>query len=400
MSKFYTSFIVFLLAILLSANCVFAQTENVDMSKYITLTVTQGETIKLKMIASSENTGVKVVSGTWDTTFIASTLSTASFENCTAASTTMTIYGNIQTLNASTYENVSKITTLDASHNTALKSIACYNLLLTDLNVSGLTSLRSLDCNGNRLESLDVNGLTSLKDLYCFGNRLTTLDVSEIARLERLICDNNQLTSLNLAGVTNLEVLDCSNNQLTNLDVSELTSLQFLYCGRNQLTSLDISGLTSLIDLYCYNNQLSTQTIDRLYCQLPDRTAQSTAGSIAPASSSSDAIVLATNKSNATSKRWIVMYKSGENECTQLNATTGTYVCGSEEEPGPEPSALSDVVTEGIILYPNPAKEEVTLKGIRGEDVKVFDLRGKLVKQETINEKLDIRDLESGVYYI
>ncbi|MDO5759853.1 MAG: leucine-rich repeat domain-containing protein, partial [Bacteroidota bacterium] len=417
---------------------------DVDMTKYITLTVTQGETIKLNMTSSSENTGIKVVSGTWDTTLIAGTDYTGDIYY-NAASTTMTIYGGVEKFICKS--NSSKITGLDASNNTTLKSLDCRLNRITSLDVTGLTSLEELRCGGNRITSLDVSGLTSLQELHCStnlltsltltglinlkslicnANQLTSLDATGLTSLEELSCYGNQLTGLNVVGLANLEILDCNDNQLTSLNLTGLTNLKELYCYTNQIASLDFTGLTNLEGIACYSNQLtsldisglsnlwaiasfdnplSTQVIDRLYCQLPDRTSQSTPGILLVASSDIDETVLATNKTNATDKNWTVgYYEEGEEGFFEFPATTGTYVCGSEEEPEPEPepepSALSDVETEGIILYPNPAKEEITLKGIRGEEVRVFDLSGKLVKQETINEKLDIRDLESGVYYI
>lgn len=42
----------------------------VNMSKYITLTVTQGDSINIGIQTSADNTGIKIASGTWDTTII------------------------------------------------------------------------------------------------------------------------------------------------------------------------------------------------------------------------------------------------------------------------------------------------------------------------------------------
>lgn len=410
MKREFMSFIVAVLAILLSTNCVFAQTP-VNTDKYITLTVSQGDTISLGIQASTDDTPVKIESGSWDTIITAGT--NTIYNDYKSQSITMTIYGDVKKFYCS--NNGSKITALDASHNTALTYLNCKKNQLTSLNVNGLTNLEKLycyenqltslnvnactrlnylDCDDNQLTSLDVSGLTNLEILYCFKNQLTSLNVNACTRLNHLDCESNQLTSLNVSTLTNLEILYCYNNQLTSLDVSTLTNLEYLYCYENRLTSLDISGCGNLDYIVCYENHLSTQAIDNLYCQLPDRTSQETAGDIIVSLSALDTIVLATNKTNATNKDWAVLWCDTADYTIEEVVTNGTYVCGEESV------SLADIESEQITIYPNPAKDKVMLKGIKGTRVTVFDANGRIVKQEVINERLDIKDLESGVYYL
>ncbi len=324
MKRTFMSFIASVLAILLSANCVFAQTL-VNTDKYITLTVSQGDTIGFGILASANNTPIKIESGSWDTIIIAGT--NTIFKKYKSQSTTMTIYGDVGGF--SCYGNGSKLTALDVSHNTAL--------------------------------------------IY-------------------LECDKNNLTSLDVSTLTNLISLSCDENQLISLDVSTLTNLVDLACSENQLTSLNISGCDSLKYIICYGNPLSTRAIDNLYCQLPDRTSQEQ-GEMVISLDSTDEIVLATNKTNATDKNWGVYWGDTTDYSIYEVVTNGTYVCGEE------PSALANIEEQTITLYPNPAKDEIVLKGIK-EMVTVFDANGRIVKQEVINERLDIKDLKSGVYYL
>lgn len=300
MKKQLKLFVALFFATILSAN-LFAQTVNMD--KYITLTVTQGQQIQLDLKASAANTGVKVVSGSWDTT-LSVDVSWTGFRNYTADTSTMTIYGDVTYFDC--YSNDSLLTNIDLSHN---------------------KDLVRLDCEENGLTDLDVSGCTSLVDLYCY---------------------------------------------------------------ENELTSLDVSGCTSLKTLYLFGNNFTTQALDEVFCALAQRTSSDNA-EIVVADSETDPVVLATNKSNATSKNWAVLYYDGS-ETSDFPETTGSHVCNN--------TGLLDVTDEDISFYPNPAKNNITIKGVENKVVKVYDSMGRLVKQERINEKLNISDLTAGVYYI
>ena len=363
MKKQLKLFVALFFATILGAN-LFAQT--VNMNKYITLTVTQGQQIQLDLKASAANTGVKVVSGSWDTTLSVG-VSWTGFRNYTANASTMTIYGDVTYFDCS--YNYSLLTNIDLSHNKDLVDLYCRSNQLTTLDVSGCTSLVGLFCYENELTDLDVSGCTSLVELDCYGNGLTSLDVS---------------------GLTSLVELDCYGNGLTSLDVSGCTSLVDLDCYENGLTSLDVSGLTQLKYLWLYNNNFNTQALDEIFCALAQRTSSDNA-EIVVADSETDPVVLATNKSNATSKNWAVLYYDGS-ETSDFPETTGSHVCNN--------STLLDVTDEEISFYPNPAKNNITIKGVNNKVVKIYDSMGRLVKQERINEKLNISDLTAGVYYI
>ena len=409
---------------------------DVNMSKYITLTSDSEAVIdRLNFLASTDSTGVRIVRGSFDTTFIIGTTWSNNAIRVSGISNTTKIYGNISSFYLNDYGNNSllalnlshntsldslycingQLTNLDVSGLTNLKTLACYVNQLTSLDVSGLTNLQKLYCDENQLTSLDVSGLTNLKRLDCADNQLTSLDVSGLTNLQMLTCEDNQLTSLNVNGCVNLELWDCAKNQLTSLDVNGLTNLQELYCYENQLTSLNVNGCTNLQRLECYENQLtslnvngcsalryidmennsfSTQALDLLFCQLPIIATDDTATFFVYGSNDNYATFLLANSSNALDKNWSLYYFDADYNKQKTPATIGTYVCGSE------PAGLDMVDSESLTLYPNPAQNEVFIKGIYGEMVKVFDNGGKLVKQEIINERLDISNLASGVYYI
>ena len=349
MKKILLSFAL-AVGLLTSASTLQAQ---VNMSRYITLTVSKDSAIRLDFMAASNGTPVRIVSGsnTQDITVGTDWYDGGTPTNftVTAGASTMTVYGDLTGFGCEM--NRANLTVLDPSHNTQLKELFCNENTLNSLDVSGCTQLTVLYCNNNTLSSLDVSKNTQLRLLSCYSNQLTSLDVSKNTQLTALGCRSNQLTSLDVSKNTQLRLLSCHSNQLTSLDVSKNTQLKKLYCHSNQLTSLDVSknteleGLncannklnsldvsknTQLEKLYCSGNKFTTATLDDIYCTLPDRTRE-TNGVIQPvynSSSSNHATVLATNKQNATAKNWKVQYYQNN---TDIPATTGSYVCSTPE---------------------------------------------------------------------
>ena len=297
----------FALAVGLLASASTLQAQTVNMSRYITLTVTNGAAIKLDFMAATNGTPVRIVSGSNTQDITVDTVwydgNSPSTFTVTAGASTMTVYGDLTGFYCE--GNEANLTALDPSHNTQLKELWCGFNQLTTLDVSNNTQLMALSCHTNQLTSLDVSKNTQLKWLYCFSNQLTSLDVSKNTQLTKLYCNNNSLYSL---------------------DISHNTQLTLLSCPYNGLSSLDVSNNTQLEALYCHGNNLSTLALDDIFCSLPDRRGK-TNGWIQPVYSntlSDNAIVLATNKANAINKNWKVQYYKNN---ADIPATTGTYTC-------------------------------------------------------------------------
>ena len=335
-------FFALIVGLLASASTLQAQ---VNMSRYITLTVSNGEVIKLDFKAAAANTSVRIKSGITDTTITVGT-SWKGITSYTAADSVMTVYGDIIVFYCSNnrakltaidlshhtqltelYCTNNKITSLDVSNNTQLTGLYCTSNQLSSLNASGCTQLKTLNCVSNQLLSLNVSGCTQLTKVECFSNRLSSLDVSGYTQLKELNCHGNQLSNINVSGCTQLKELKCYNNQLASLNISGCTQLKELYCYNNILTALDVSGCTQLTKVYCHDNKLSTDALDDIYCALPDRK-DSINGVIQPVDNSSSTYndtVIASNAANATTKNWKVQYYSNDADI----ATTGSYVCGT-----------------------------------------------------------------------
>ena len=298
-------FLLFALAVGLLTSASTAMAQTVNMSRYITLTVTNGATIKLDFRAAAAGTPVRIVSGsnTQDITVGTGWLGRASY---TAGSTTMTVYGDITGFNCS--NNGANLTAIDPSHN---------------------TQLEILYCSSNQLSSLDVSHNTQLTELYCSSNQLSSLDISHNTQLTMLSCINNSLNSLDISQNTQLTELSCYSNQLTSLDVSNNTQLTMLDFSHNNLTSLDVSKNTQLTNLYCWGNKFTTAALDAIYCALPAKIS-SDGARIFPLNGSSSAaeqnMVASTNAANATTKNWKVLKFKEDGNHTDI-ATTGSYVC-------------------------------------------------------------------------
>ena len=419
-------FIALLIGLIASATTM-AQT--VNMSSYITLTVTKDAAIRLNLKAAATNTPIRIVSGSNTQDITVGTAWTGK-RVYNADGTNMTIYGDLTGFDCSV--NVAKLTALDASKNTQLTVLSCSNNQLTALDVSNNTQLTMLYCSNNQLSSLDVSRNTHLATLFCSNNQLTSLDISKNTQLAVLDCSKNQLTALDVSKNTQLATLFCSNNQLTSLDISRNTQLTTLFCynnhftildvlkntalteldcSKNQLIALDVSKNMHLATLFCYNNQLtsldisknmqlaeldcydnnfSTAALDAIYCALPVREAVDNAKihPVYDASSANHATVLATNKQNAIDKNWKVQYYADNTDIP----TTGSYVC-------PATDIAEATADQQLTLYPNPVGDMLYLSAT-ARTIHIYNMYGTEVLRATDTDRIAVSNLPTGVYTV
>ena len=192
MKSVFQKILIALLAILWGVSSV--QAQSVNMSRYITMTVKKGKVIQLDFHGDEENTLVRIVSGTIDTTI--NVKSVALPKGFKTDADTMTVYGNIFDFNCAF--NYGNVYGLNTDHNTQLKFLAFDNDSLTTIDVSKNTQLVELECARNYLTSLDVSHNTKLTFLNCFGNKLTSLDINNNKELNKLYYFNNPFTTANL----------------------------------------------------------------------------------------------------------------------------------------------------------------------------------------------------------
>ena len=192
MKSVFQKILIAILAILWGVSSV--QAQSVNMSRYITMTVKKGKVIQLDFHGDEENTLVRIVSGTIDTTI--NVKSVALPKGFKTDADTMTVYGNI--FDFSCAFNYGNVYGLNTDHNTQLKFLAFNNDSLTTIDVSKNTQLIELGCSRNYLTSLDVSHNTKLTFLNCFGNKLTSLDINHNKELNKLYYFNNPFTTATL----------------------------------------------------------------------------------------------------------------------------------------------------------------------------------------------------------
>ncbi len=351
-----------------------AQAQEVNMDRYMTLSVQKGGRILLRLAADANNTPIKIVSG--DTTYnisVDTSWTTGGYESSYfSMADTMKVYGNI--LRADCSFNNSRIKAIDVSHNTYLQTLYCIRNKIHDLDISKNIALRELMCNDNQINSLDVSKNTALIILCCNGNQISSIDVSQLHALE---------------------LFDCYENLLTSLDVSQNTNLKYLWCFNNQLDSLNISKNTALTELLCYNNSFSTQALDLLYCSLPNRDSISF-GVIYPLNNTEDSSytnAIATNTQNAIDKNWRVWYYddySGSLHNKDI-PTNGTYDCSVGIE---EPTAYKHMT-----IYPNPVADVLHIDTPGNIiEVQIYNISGALVSTTKNSKHISAAHLPKGVY--
>lgn len=120
---------------------------------------------------------------------------------------------------------------------------------LTSLNVSGCTNLKSLDCSRTSLTFLDLSGCQSLTFLSCSYSKLTELNLSNIKNLNILSCyANPKLTSINISNCNDLTFIDADQNpELTTFNVSNCANLTAIYCCESpKLAQINTSNCDNL----------------------------------------------------------------------------------------------------------------------------------------------------------
>ena len=65
-----------------------------------------------------------------------------------------------------------------------------------------------------------------------------------------------------------------------------------------------------------------------------------------------------------------------------------------------DPTGVSEQAPSSVALWPNPVMNFLYLDVTEGTPVSVFDMMGRMVKQECYEGKIDVSDLTPGIYAI
>lgn len=325
-------------------------TVDVNMNKYVELNVTPGEWIRLDL-NTFNNSGVKVTSGTYDTTIALSPYHWTTEINVFAQDSIMRVYGNVK--HFSCRYNDLKIIGLDASHNTDLTELNCINNNISSLNISGCVNLQQLACSYNNISSsLDVSQLDALTELYCANNNIPSLVVKENGPLISINCENNNLSSLN------------------------------------------INGLASLRGLSCEGNNLSACALDSIFHQLPVTLIQYNSRIIIKDAGISTPGTSSCRDTIATNKNWHVI---DWNDGDLLEIENSSYACPYFTI-GIEEIKAKDIVAK---VYPNPVSNALNIETKEKVDnIILYDALGKEVMCTKKTNDIDVSNLNNGLYIL
>ena len=365
-----------------------AEAQTVDSSKYIKLSLKASvDSIALDMSALADETHIKIVSGSENSTITVGNLWIGKKKYKVAADT-MVIYGGIKQFDCN--ENGESIVGIDVSHCTELTELYCDRNNIDSLDITKNEKLIILHCFDNNIASLDLSKNTKLSRFSCYRNKLTSLDVRNCRELTFLSCHSNKIGSLDVTNNTKLRVLNFRSNRIESIDLSKNTELEWLYCHENRLTSLDVTNNIVINSIYCYGNKLSTQALDDLYCQLPDRNGSEVGKlQLLLGPSSQKDTVLATNNQNAFDRNWRLQYY---NSGASIPDTHGDYTC---------PNTSLEVARAEFSFYPNPV--DAVLYVTSGKMVKtimIYNVYGIEVARAYNVDRIDLSHLPSGVYLV
>ncbi len=68
------------------------------------------------------------------------------------------------------------------------------------------------------------------------------------------------------------------------------------------------------------------------------------------------------------------------------------------EEPS-NSTALENITSQDIVVYPNPTQNVLLINGIEAQDLRVFDLQGRLLKTEN-GTQVNVSNLAEGTYLL
>jgi Leucine-rich repeat (LRR) protein len=379
-----------------------------------------------------------------DSLNISSTLVTTSTQTLNVSSLSISNLSGIQYFTSLTYLNCNNnklsslpalpntLTYLDCSYNHSLYSIQALSNSLQTLwcqydSLSTLpalpNALQTIFCFNNYLSTLPVLP-ASLQTLYCYNNVLTTLPALNNS-LTQLYCYNNALTSFPVLN-TALNYIDCHSNNITSFPSLNNNSLAYLYCNTNSLTTLPALP-NSLTNLNCSYNQLTglpalpnaLTYLDCSYNQITTLPSLPTLTELYCDSNNINCFPVFPNTIykpyySMCIRQWIYYINISSNPFTCLpnyiaamGPDTVNYTrCIAGNANGCAVAGIEQVtgINSQVAVYPNPAKESLTLALYKGEGTSTFQITnmlGNVVKQSIIynlTSIINVADLSAGVY--
>lgn len=145
------------------------EAQEVNMDRYITVTVKQGAEIKFDLMALGDaGEAVKIVNGSKEEIFTVNRWWSGN-KYYTAETSTIIIYGDISGFDCGF--NNENVTALDVSNNTLLLQLMFHTTHVSSIDVSKNINLEYISSGNAPLTSLDVSKNIKLKKMHCHGNK-------------------------------------------------------------------------------------------------------------------------------------------------------------------------------------------------------------------------------------
>ena len=293
------------------------------------------------------------------------------------------------------------ITDLDLSNNPMLEYLTCNFTQLSDIDLSNNLFLKDLWINHNNLTSLDLALNDSLISLRCSGNAITELDLSNKPNLELVFCEANNLSVLELNNAPELGRLWCRQNLISELDVLNKPNLSQLFAGENLLTSLDLSSCGSLIWILLNSNLLFELNVAN---GLNAYMAGFPGGGIEYIpnfTDNPDLTCITVDDVEHCTEWWNTEGYPIFNNVNGYVAIDSSMYFSSDCA-----SAIYELSSESVHIYPNPATNYITIDLSDIEEtntiLKMYDFSGKLVLEKTSSaiNTLDVSGFAKGLYSV
>lgn len=291
--------------------------------------------------------------------------------------------------------NISGVTHLDIQNKnisdlTGLEHFSSLTHIMLDGNPVGTipfhpsVNLTFLICQYTQLTELDLTPHTNLDTLACAGNNLTSLDLSQNPNLIDLICGHNQLTEIVLHPEMNLHLFDCDGNNLTSLDMSQHIRLNYFGCSLNQLTELDLSNNINLLEVRAHSNPPMEKVDIR---------------------NGNNMNITQFSIYNCPNLPYIYVddYEYSTTNWTDIDPTT-TFVEMEGQTECEMIGVADNFLDQNLTIYPNPVIDFITIESANSlniEEITILNISGKKLKTSFSDfEKIDFKNLASGVYYL
>lgn len=223
-----------------------------------------------------------------------------------------------------------------------------------------------------------IKNFTNLEYLETAYLQTAILDVSGMVSLKTFMSISCAVYTINMAGCTSIEDVTFMSIPATNIDFSPLTNLKNVMCMAFRLVAIDLHNNSMLQTLRCgitdpaspfpYINiqNGSTETFLDLPCLPPTS-------------------IVCCDEADLPK-----VYEERRN-CGSYIATVRTN-CNLKTD---------DFQKNISSIYPNPVIDEINILGLKGvSKVEIFDINGRcvLASEYVVDNKVNVRDLSSGIY--